>query len=121
MQYAEGIKAFHCVLHTMKGAAPMAVQRVIEQDPDTAINETPGVMGGYPCVGRTRISVAALVEARRIYGSVEAVVDYFPQLTRAQVDAGLAYYDAHPARVDEDIERYRQAEAEEFAAHHTRS
>jgi len=98
----------------------MAVQRVIAQDPDTAVNETPGVMGGYPCVGNTRIPVAALVEVRRIYGGMEAVVDYFPQLSRAQIEAGLAYYGAHPARVDEDIERQRRAEAE-FAPPHARA
>lgn len=79
-------------------------------DVDTAIHETPDVMGGYPCVGNTRIPVRALVEVGRLYG-VEAIVEYYPQLTHAQIDAGLAYYRAHPARVDEDIERNRRAEA----------
>ncbi len=51
------------------------------------IRETPGVSGGYPCVGNTRIP------ARN------------PQLTRAEVRAALDYYAAHPARVDEDIQR----------------
>ena len=88
-------------------------------DVDTAIHETPGVMGGYPCVGNTRIPVRALVEVGWLYGTPEAVADYFPQLSRAQVDAGLAYYRAHPARVDEDIETSRRADAE-FAPRHSR-
>ena len=76
----------------------MAVQRAIEGDEDTAFNETPGVMGGYPCVGRTRIPVAALVEVQRIYGGVEAVVDSVPQLSRAQIAAGLGYDATYGAR-----------------------
>ncbi len=80
-------------------------------DVDTAINETPDVMGGYPCVGNTRIPVRALVEVGRLYG-VETIAEYYPQLTHVQIDAGLAYYAAHPARVDEDIERNRRADAE---------
>ncbi len=67
----------------------MAVQHVIAEDPDTTIYETPGVMGGYPCIGLTRISVRALVEVGRRYG-VETIAEYYPHLTRAQIDAGLA-------------------------------
>jgi len=95
----------------------MAVQHVIVEDPDTTIHETPGVMGGYPCIGLTRISVRALVEVGRRYG-VETIAEYYPHLTRAQIGAGLAYYAVHPARVDEDIERNRRADAE-YAPHAT--
>ncbi len=76
------------------------------------IRETPGVCGGYPCVGNTRIPVRVIVEAFRAYGSVDAVGDYFPQLTRAQIDAALAYYREYPARVDEDIASNNRAFAE---------
>ena len=86
----------------------MAVPRVIEENTDTAIHETPGVMGGYPCIGRTRIPVRIVVEALRVYG-IEGAYGYLPQLSRAQVDAALAYYRAHPARVDEDIETNNRA------------
>jgi len=100
----------------VKGVVPMATRRATAEDTNAAIHETSGVMGGYPCVGNTRIPVRALVEVLRLYGSVEAVVDYFPQLSRTQVDAGLAYYHAYPARVDEDIETNLRADAE-FAPH----
>ncbi len=81
-------------------------------DGDTTIRETPGVMGGYPCIGMTRIPVRGVVEVLRRHGNVEAVIEYFPQLTRAQIEAGLAYYEKHPARVDEDTETNDRAYAE---------
>jgi len=69
------------------------------------IRETPGVSGGYPCVGNTRIPVRSIVLAHRQTGSFERTLDAYPQLTRAEVRAALDYYAAHPARVDEDIQR----------------
>jgi uncharacterized protein (DUF433 family) len=55
------------------------------------VHETPGVAGGYPCVGNTRIPVRVIVE---------------------HVQDALAYYEDYPARVDEDI----RTNAEAFAA-----
>jgi len=79
-------------------------------DVDTAMHETPDVTGGYPCVGNTRIPVRALVEVGRLY-DVETIAEYYPQLTHARIDAGLAYYREHPARAAEDIERNRRTDA----------
>jgi uncharacterized protein (DUF433 family) len=93
----------------------MATARREQPDGATIIRETPGVCGGFPCIGNTRIPVRAIIEAFRAYGSAEAVADYFPQLTRAQVDAALAYYRDHPARVDEDIASNNRAFAELIA------
>ncbi|PZR99574.1 MAG: DUF433 domain-containing protein [Candidatus Nephthysia bennettiae] len=90
----------------------MATARREDRDEETMIRETPGVCGGYPCIGNTRIPVRVVVEALRAYGSTDAVAAYFPQLSRAQVDAALAYYADHPARVDEDIESNTRAFAE---------
>lgn len=90
----------------------VATARHESADEETMIHETPGVCGGFPCVGNTRIPVRVIVEAFRAYGSPEAVANYFPQLTSAQVDAALAYYREYPARVDEDIESNNRAFAE---------
>jgi uncharacterized protein (DUF433 family) len=90
----------------------MATARRMDEDEETNIRETPGVCGGYPCIGNTRIPVRVVVEALRARGSAEAAAEYFPQLSRAQVDAALAYYDDHPARVDEDIASNNRAFAE---------
>ncbi len=71
----------------------------------TAITETPGVSGGYPCIAGTRIPVRTVVQLLAIYGDVEKVAADLPQLTREQIDAALAYYREHPERVEEDIAR----------------
>ncbi len=92
----------------------MAILRVIEDDTDTVIHETPGVMGGYPCIGNTRIPVRIVVEVSRAHG-IESAYGYLPQLSHAQVDAALANYRAYPARVDEDIETNNRAFTELIA------
>src|SRR5215210_5212452 len=73
---------------------------------DTTIRETPGVCGGYPCVGHTRVSVRIVVNMYRATGhDLERTHAMLNMLTREQIQAALDYYAAHPARVDEDIER----------------
>jgi uncharacterized protein (DUF433 family) len=80
---------------------------------DTRIWETPGVCGGYPCIGRTRITVRNIVVVyKETNEDFEQTVGMYPQLTREQVQAALDYYAAHPARVDEDIERNARTLAE---------
>ena len=68
------------------------------------VNEFPGVSGGYPVVGNTRIAVRLIVGAFREAGSVQGAIDAFPQLTAEQVRGALRYYEHYPDRVDEDIE-----------------
>jgi uncharacterized protein (DUF433 family) len=75
---------------------------------DTVIRETPGVCGGYPCIGNTRIPVRLVVLAERSLGTVDRIVEAYPQLAPEQVRAALDYYKAHPERVDEDIETNAQ-------------
>ena len=69
------------------------------------IRETPGVCGGYPCIGRTRIPVRMIVELYRDTNDLEQTAAMFPQLTRGQVEEALAFYRDFPVRVDEDIAR----------------
>jgi uncharacterized protein (DUF433 family) len=76
---------------------------------EIVIRETPGVCGGYPCIGDARIPVRCIVLAHRETGSFERTAAAFPQLTSREVQAALDYYAAHPARVDEDIETNEQA------------
>ncbi len=73
------------------------------------IHETPGVCGGYPCVGNTRIPVRTIVTRYRATGSVASVAEALPQLTIAQIEEALAYYGEFSARVDEDIETNARA------------
>lgn len=76
---------------------------------NTTIWETPGVSGGYPCIGHTRIAVRLIVEAYRDTGSIERVAERYDQLTREQLVAALVYYREHPTRVDEDSTRSARA------------
>lgn len=76
------------------------------------IKETPGVCGGYHCIGDTRIPVRLIVELFRMTGDFERTAAMYPQLSREQVQGALDYYHEHPARVDEDIERNARTLAE---------
>jgi uncharacterized protein (DUF433 family) len=81
----------------------MAAHR--EYEIDATIHETPGVSGGYRCIGATRIPVRTVVQLFAMTNDVDIVMDELPQLSREQIKGALAYYHAHPARVDEDIAR----------------
>jgi uncharacterized protein (DUF433 family) len=94
--------------------AEPAPKRDSAQPADTTIRETPGVCGGYPRIGNTRIAVRHVVQAYRQTGSLERTAEFFDMLTRDQIQAALDYYEAHPERVDEDIERNVRA-GEELA------
>jgi len=86
-----------------EGAGMVALRRAY--DDEGAIRETPGVSSGYPCIGNTRIAVRTVVQLYALTHDVDAIADELPQLTRSQIENALAYYRAHPARVDEDIAR----------------
>ena len=76
------------------------------------ISETPGVMGGYPVVAGTRIPVRLIVAMFRDTRDLDYILAMYPQLSREQVEAALAYYQTYPARVDEDFARHGRALAE---------
>ena len=95
------------------GEGPTTVPDRVTWEGDTTIRETPGVCGGYPCVGHTRVSVRIVVNMYRATGhDLERTHEMLNMLTREQIQAALDYYEAHPARVDEDIERNARAWAE---------
>src|SRR3954452_7008496 len=80
--------------------------------PPPFVQETPGVSGGYPCVGNSRVPVRLIVEYTRAGLSVDDILDKYPHLTVEQIRGALDYYAAYPARVDEDIATNAQALAE---------
>jgi uncharacterized protein (DUF433 family) len=82
----------------------------------TYTEEIEGVNGGYPIVRGSSIPVRILVEMVRKTGSLSAVVAMYPHLDRECIEGALADYAAHPARVDEDIERNARAWAEHQAS-----
>ncbi|MHC4181398.1 MAG: DUF433 domain-containing protein, partial [Planctomycetota bacterium] len=57
------------------------------------IQSRPGVCGGKPCIGGTRIRVQDVMVWHELQGlTPDEIVAQFPQLTLAGVHAALAYY-----------------------------
>jgi uncharacterized protein (DUF433 family) len=79
------------------------------------VQETPGVSGGYPCIGNSRIPVRLIVEYTRAGLSVADLLEMYPHLTAEQLHGTLDYYAKFPARVDEDIATNAQALADLIA------
>ncbi len=51
----------------------------------------PGVCGGRPCIRDTRIEIAVVLDGLAEGLSIEDIIDHYPQLTREDVLAALAY------------------------------
>ena len=72
---------------------------------------TPGTCGGKPRVAGTRIRVQDIAIRHLQQGcSPEAIHSAYPQLTRADIYAALAYYFDHRDEIERQIK-----ESEEFA------
>ena len=68
------------------------------------IVETPGTCGGRPRIAGTRIRVQDLVGYREDGGmTIEELLEQFPQLTRADVDAAQEYYLLHKSVIDRQM------------------
>jgi uncharacterized protein (DUF433 family) len=67
------------------------------------IRKTAGVCGGKARVRNTRIPVWTLVGRRRHGTSEAGLLDDYPGLTREDLAAVWAYYDAHKAEIDAEI------------------
>ncbi|MDQ3222757.1 MAG: DUF433 domain-containing protein [Gemmatimonadota bacterium] len=78
------------------------------QVPD-GIRRTEGVAGGDACVRDTRIAVWTLVRLKRLGRTDEQLVEDFPGLTPADLDAAWAYFRQHSGEIDDAI----AAEAQE--------
>jgi uncharacterized protein (DUF433 family) len=65
------------------------------------IVKDPDVLHGKPRVEGTRIGVFMIAESiREGEHTIESVLEGYPDLSRAQVDAALEYYDDHPEAMD---------------------
>jgi uncharacterized protein (DUF433 family) len=65
------------------------------------IVKTPDVLHGKPRFEGTRIGVFMIAEGiRKGEWTVEQTLESYPDLSRAQVEAALEYYDDHPEAMD---------------------
>jgi uncharacterized protein (DUF433 family) len=67
------------------------------------IEKTPGVCGGDARVGNTRISVWLLVLKKKLGRADADVLDDYPTLTQANLDAAWDYYRENPVEVERAI------------------
>jgi uncharacterized protein (DUF433 family) len=73
------------------------------------IEITPGTCGGKPRIAGTRIRVQDLaVWSERMGLSADEIVSRYPQLSLADVYAGLAYYHDHREAIDADMKSGRE-------------
>jgi uncharacterized protein (DUF433 family) len=75
------------------------------------IARTPGVQGGAPVLKGTRTPVRSVVSLffRTSPDNLSEVQVALPHLSRTQIEAALAFYRAHQAEVDADLERQQRA------------
>jgi uncharacterized protein (DUF433 family) len=55
------------------------------------ITVDPGVCGGRPCIRDTRIEIAVVLDGLAEGLTMEGILDHYPQLTREDILAALAY------------------------------
>ncbi len=63
-----------------------------------------GVMGGAPCISRTRIPVWVLEQSRRLGTSEADLLRDYPSLTAQDLANAWAYVRSHRAEIEEQIE-----------------
>jgi uncharacterized protein (DUF433 family) len=67
------------------------------------IEGIPGVMGGAPCIARTRIPVWLLEQARRLGSRESDLLLNYPTLTAQDLANAWSYVRSHPTEIDRQI------------------
>ena len=67
------------------------------------IRKTPGVLGGDACIRDTRIAVSLLVHLKRLGRKDQELLGDFPGLTEADLTSAWAYYQGHPAEIEQAL------------------
>jgi uncharacterized protein (DUF433 family) len=68
------------------------------------IARTPGVCGGEACIGKTRIAVWMLEDARRQGVTGGELLQDYPSLCAPDLAAAWAYAEANPAEIENAIQ-----------------
>lgn len=69
---------------------------MVTPDPAPAVTSDPAILGGEPCIAGTRVPAAAVKRCRADGWSVERIMREYPGLSRAQVEAALAWQPPQP-------------------------
>jgi uncharacterized protein (DUF433 family) len=74
------------------------------------IRKTPDVIGGDACIGKTRIAVWMLVNARKLGITDEEIrTGYDPPLSQADLDAAWEYYQKNREEIEQAIRENEEA------------
>lgn len=73
------------------------------------ITKTPNVSGGDACIRGTRIPVWLLVEWRRLGQSDATVLQGYPSLAPADLEAAWEYAAAHPEEIEQAVRENAKA------------
>jgi uncharacterized protein (DUF433 family) len=89
------------------GSPPLAEGTRVEVAPRTGmeplINKLPGVCGGDAIIGLWRIPVWLLENARRGGASVGELLEWYPGITQAQVEAAFRYATDNTHEIEQAI------------------
>ncbi len=73
------------------------------------ISRSPGVCGGDACIGKTRIAVWMLEQARRLGVNDADLLEDYPGLTAAELAAAWDHVSRHPDEVERAIRENNEA------------
>jgi uncharacterized protein (DUF433 family) len=74
------------------------------------IESTPGVCGGDACIKGTRLTVWMLYSSLESGTPSSKLVELFPALSPADLDAVLAYAEAHPDEVARQVAENQESD-----------
>jgi len=78
-------------------------------DAAPGIESNPGVIGGDPCIVRTRIPVWLLVQARKLGSSEAEILQSFSNLTAEDLTNAWTYYRNNRSQIDQQISENEMA------------
>jgi len=89
-----------------RGEKVRLVRDIVSQLDDSfpGIDTQAGVCGGEPCIVRTRIPVWLLVQTRRLGVSEADILRAYPTLRAQDLVEAWAYWHAHPAEIEQQIQ-----------------
>jgi uncharacterized protein (DUF433 family) len=73
------------------------------------IESTPDVMGGEPCIVRTRIPVWLLVRARQLGTDEGDLLKAYPTIRAEDLTNAWAYYRSHKKEIEKQIKENEEA------------
>ena len=106
------VQEAEALLDRMSRAEKAQLLQVVARDIGEAfpgIESNPGVVGGDPCIVRTRIPVWLLEQARRLGASEADLLADYPSLRAEDLVNAWAYVRAHRDEIDRLIEEHESA------------